>query len=71
MLLKAIESRWVNGANNLKPIATVNDLKLLHNFAVQLITARVKELNAPIYELYHIGIMPMAKALRVSASRAA
>lgn len=63
MLLKAIESRWLTNGD-VRPLATMNDVKTLHSYALQLITAKVKELDAAVYKLYHIGVMPMAKALR-------
>jgi MoxR-like ATPase len=63
LLLNAIQARWLN-ANNVEPIANMNDIRILHQFAVSLMTAKIKDLGHEVYKLYHINIVPLVKSLR-------
>jgi len=62
MLLKAIQAKWFNN-NSLQPIATMQDVKTLHQFAMQLMSARIKDLGE-VWKLYHINVVPLVKSLR-------
>jgi len=61
--LRALEARWANGAP-LTPIASMDDVKVLHNYALALIAGRVKGLNAKVYEIFHSQAVPLVKQLR-------
>jgi MoxR-like ATPase len=63
-LLSAIQARWLNANNNIEPIATMSDIKMLYNFALSLISTKVRELDSEIYRLYHIHVVPLVKSLR-------
>ena len=63
MLLNAIQARWLSN-NNLEPIASMSDIKVLHQFAVSLMNAKVKDLGHEIYKLYHVNVVPLVKSLR-------
>jgi MoxR-like ATPase len=63
LLLNAIQARWLN-SNIVQPIASMNDIKTLHQFALSLMNAKIKELGHEIYRLYHINVVPLVKSLR-------
>jgi MoxR-like ATPase len=63
MLLNAIQARWLN-SNNVQPIASMNDIKTLHQFALSLMNAKIKEIGHEVYRLYHINVVPLVKSLR-------
>jgi len=65
-ILKALEARWVYPVNgfDLKPIASMEDVKALHTQSLALILAQVKQLGAPLYKIYHANVVPMIKSLR-------
>jgi MoxR-like ATPase len=60
---KAIESRWIASSNGLKPVATIQDLKLMHQYAMSIFTMRVKGLDE-MYKIYHSNFMQFIKSLR-------
>jgi MoxR-like ATPases len=62
MLLKAIQARWLNN-NHVTPIATMQDVKTLHQFAMQLMSAKIKDLGE-VWKLYHVNVVPLVKSLR-------
>ncbi|MEM3549312.1 MAG: AAA family ATPase [Thermofilum sp.] len=62
LILRALQARWLNNHNSL-PLATMQDVKILNNYAEKLITARIKELGE-VYKLYHINTVPLVKSLR-------
>jgi MoxR-like ATPase len=62
-LLSAIQARWLTN-NDIKPVASMSDIKTLHHYAVSLITTKVKELDSEVYRLYHIHVIPLVKSLR-------
>jgi len=62
MLLKALQARWLNN-NSLQPVASMQDIKTLHQFAVSLMSARVKDLGE-VLSLYHVNVVPLVKSLR-------
>jgi len=64
LLLNAIQARWLNTNNNIQPIASMSDIKALHQFAVSLMNAKVKDLGHEIYKLYHVNVVPLVKSLR-------
>jgi len=61
--LRAIESRWVNSNNSLTPIASMQDVKVLNEYAITLMRAKIKDLGE-VYKTYHINVMPLLKNLR-------
>jgi MoxR-like ATPase len=63
LLLNAIQARWLNN-NNLEPIASMDDIRTLHQFAISLMTAKIKDFGHEIYKLYHVNVVPLVKSLR-------
>jgi len=63
LLLNAIQARWMQN-NNLEPVASMNDVKTLHNFAISLMSAKIKDLGHEVYKLYHVNVVPLIKSLR-------
>ena len=63
LLLNAIQARWLSN-NNLQPVATMDDVKTLHNFAISLMSAKIKDLGHEVYKLYHVNVVPLVKSLR-------
>ena len=63
MFLNAIQARWMQN-NNLEPVASMNDIRTLHQFAISLMTAKIKDLGHEIYKLYHVNVVPLIKSLR-------
>jgi MoxR-like ATPase len=63
LLLNAIQARWLSN-NNLQPIASMSDVKTLHNFAISLMSAKIKDLGYEVYKLYHVNVVPLVKSLR-------
>jgi MoxR-like ATPase len=66
-LLRALEARWLNSAPP-QPIATMNDVKALHAYALRLITAKVAtpdgRILGDVYKIYHLNAVPVARQLR-------
>jgi MoxR-like ATPases len=62
MLLKAIQAKWLNN-NSVQPIASMQDIKTLHHFAMSLMSARIKDLGE-VWKLYHVNVVPLVKSLR-------
>jgi MoxR-like ATPase len=63
MFLNAIQARWVQNSD-LKPVASMSDIKTLHQFAISLINMKIKDLGHEIYKLYHVNVIPLIKSLR-------
>jgi len=63
LLFDAIQARWMKN-NDIKPVASMSDIKTLHNFALSLITAKIKGLDSEVYKLYHANIVPLIKSFR-------
>ena len=42
----------------------MQDVRALNEFAVSLISAKVKDLGAEVYRLYHLNVVPLVKSLR-------
>jgi len=61
-LLRAIQARWLS-ANDLKPLASIDDVKTLNNYALNLFKARVKDLGE-VWKIYHVNVVPVVKKLR-------
>jgi len=61
--LTALAARWV-GTDGLEPVASMNDIKALNEFAISLITAKVEELNAPVHRVYNELAVPFLLQLR-------
>jgi MoxR-like ATPase len=61
--LSALQARWLSN-NNIQPIASMSDVKTLHNFALSLMSAKIKDIAHEVYKLYHINIVPLIKSLR-------
>jgi MoxR-like ATPase len=62
MLLNAIQARWLS-SNSIQPIASMDDIRTLHNFAMSLMSSKT-ELGHEVYKLYHINVVPLVKNLR-------
>jgi MoxR-like ATPase len=61
-LFTAIQSRWLN-SNSLQPIASMSDVKTLHQYAMTLMSAKIKDLGE-VYKLYYTNVLPLVKSLR-------
>jgi len=61
-LLSALQARWLS-ANNLTAVTTINDVRILNEYAMKLFIAKVKDLGE-IYKLYHLNVTPLVKGLR-------
>jgi len=61
-LLRAIQARWLS-ANDLKPLASIDDVKTLNSYALNLFKARVKDLGE-VWKIYHVNVVPVVKKLR-------
>jgi MoxR-like ATPase len=61
-LFTAIQSRWLN-SNSLQPIASMSDVKTLHQFAMTLMSSKIKDLGE-VYKLYYTNVVPLVKGLR-------
>jgi MoxR-like ATPase len=61
-LLKAIQARWLS-ANNLKPLASIDDVKTLNSYALNLFKAKIKDLG-DVWKIYHVNVVPVVKKLR-------
>jgi MoxR-like ATPase len=63
LFLRALEARWKN-SNNIQPLASMEDVKILHSYAVKLMTAKIKNLDKYLYEVYYVNAIPLIKRLR-------
>lgn len=61
-ILSAIQARWLS-SNNLTAVASMNDVRVLNEYAMKLFIAKVKDLGE-IYKLYHLNAVPLIKGLR-------
>jgi len=61
-LLSALQARWLS-SNNLTAVATMQDVKILYEYAMKLFIAKVKDLGE-VYKLYHLNVTPLVKQLR-------
>jgi MoxR-like ATPase len=61
-LFSAIQAHWLSN-NNLQPIASMQDVKTLHQFAMSLMSAKIKDLGE-IYKIYYTNVVPLVKSLR-------
>ncbi|MFP3239966.1 MAG: AAA family ATPase [Caldivirga sp.] len=61
-ILSALQARWLN-SNNLTAVASMNDVRILNEYAMKLFIAKVKDLGE-IYKLYHLNAVPLIKGLR-------
>jgi MoxR-like ATPase len=61
-LFTAIQSRWLN-SNSLQPIASMQDIKTLHQYAMTLMSAKIKDLGE-VYKIYYTNVVPLVKSLR-------
>jgi len=62
-LLSALQARWLNSVNGVTAVATMNDVRILNEYAMKLFIAKVKDLGE-IYKLYHLNAVPLIKGLR-------
>jgi MoxR-like ATPase len=61
-LLKAIQARWLS-TQNPKPMASMDDVKALNNFALTLFRGKIKDLG-DVWKIYHVNVVPTVKKLR-------
>ena len=61
-LLRAIQARWLV-AQDPKPVASMDDIKTLNNFALNLFRGKIRDLG-DVWKIYHINVVPMMKKLR-------
>ncbi len=61
-ILKALEARWISNGS-LEPVATIQDLKIMNQYAVNVFRSKVKDLGE-VYKIYHMTFMPMLKTMR-------
>jgi len=61
-ILGALQARWMS-SNNLTAVASMQDVKILNEYAMKLFVAKVKDLGE-VYKLYHLNTTPLVKGLR-------
>ncbi|MFZ8809519.1 MAG: AAA family ATPase [Pyrobaculum sp.] len=61
-LLEALMARWVNSTTP-KQLATMDDVRVLHEFAVTLLRSKIKNLGE-VVKLYFVNAAPLIKTLR-------
>ena len=61
-LLSALQARWLS-ANNLTAVASMQDVRILNEYAMRLFIAKIKDLGE-VYKLYHLNAVPLVKQLR-------
>jgi MoxR-like ATPase len=61
-LLRAIQARWLV-AQNPNPVASIDDIKTLNSFALNLFRGKIRDLG-DVWKIYHINVVPMMKKLR-------
>jgi MoxR-like ATPase len=61
-LLRAIQARWLS-ASNPKPVASMDDIKTLNNYALNLFRGKIRDLG-DVWKIYHINVVPIVKKLR-------
>jgi len=61
-LLKAIQAYWLS-TNNLKPLASIDDVRTLNSFALSLFRGKIKDLG-DVWKIYHVNVVPTIKKLR-------
>ncbi len=65
-LLRALEARWLQASNGieLKPIASMEDVKIMHGYALKILVTQIKQLGEPVYKVFHANVVPLIKQLR-------
>jgi MoxR-like ATPase len=61
-LLRAIQARWLS-VNNPKPMASIDDVRTLNSFAINLFRGKIKDLG-DVWRIYHVNVVPTVKKLR-------
>jgi len=62
ILLRAIEQKWTNN-NSLSAIASMNDVKVLHDYAVAILRSKIKDLG-DVLKVFHVNMIPLIKSMR-------
>ena len=62
LILRALEARWLNNSE-IEPLANIEDVKVLHEFAMTIIRSEIKGLDKFI-KVYHTSAIPFIKSLR-------
>jgi MoxR-like ATPase len=63
-LLAALTARWNSGASFTQPIASMDDVRTLHKFAISLLQkGKIKNLGE-VVKLYHVNMTPLVRTLR-------
>ncbi|MGC9107693.1 MAG: AAA family ATPase [Infirmifilum sp.] len=65
LLLKALEARWANNNGFPTAVASMDDVRTLHNYAVSLLTMVIKDFGAEVWRVYHTSFVPFIKQLRL------
>ncbi len=65
-ILRALEARWIHAQNHvqLSPIASMEDVKAMHEYALRILVSKIKQLDEPVYKIYHVNAVPLLKSLR-------
>ena len=65
-LLRALEARWLHANNSieLRPIASMEDVKVMHKYALRILVTPIKQLGEPVYKVFHANVVPLIKQLR-------
>lgn len=50
-------------SQGVKPVAGMEDVRVLHRYAMELLRMQVKQLGAPLYKVYHFNAGPLVEAL--------
>jgi MoxR-like ATPase len=62
-ILSALQARWLNSVDGITAVASMQDVRILNEYAMKLFVAKVKDLGE-IYKLYHLNVTPLVKGLR-------
>jgi MoxR-like ATPase len=62
-ILKAIEARWIQNGNGIGPLISMDDIRVLHQYAISIIASNIKGLGE-VWKIYHTAFIPFVKSLR-------
>jgi MoxR-like ATPase len=62
-ILSAIQARWLNSVDGVTAVASMQDVRILNEYAMKLFVAKAKDIGE-IYKLYHLNVTPLVKGLR-------
>jgi len=63
LVLKALEAYWIHSTDNISPIASMNDIKVLHMYARQILASTIEKVGK-FLTFYHSNAYPIVKSLK-------